>query len=226
VLTLGALVLAAAVAIIAVIDAPITASGGSDDDRPPIIVTNGSIIFYDGDPDDHFKHWLPWKGPEKQKESNTLRWRPNHPNGKTVNSFRVVITGVNNSDTTQWPTACNALISGDAMEVDFTPNGTDVKHFQLQRDHIAVFWPFVWKYDPVLDAPADLQETDGNDTTKPPALTFGTSGNGWITSVTVGSTTCTGIKQSDKPSVYIKPSPDDALSHISRKSGQKGSKSK
>lgn len=200
-------VVAPVVAIVGVAAAavPIVADGGSDDDRPPIIVTNGSVVFYDGDPQDVFQHWLPWK----PDGNGSARWRPDHPKGKSIKSFKVVITGVQQPPQ-DWPPACSGIMSGRAVDIEFKPDNTSAVHFSLSQDTTYGFLFITSKTEPVLDPPAGVSVTQGNVPSQPPTLTFGSGGS--ITTVTVGATACPIPQSSDVKAnlaVHIKPSPEE-----------------
>ena len=177
-------------------------SGADDDDRPPIVVNNGSIVFDNGDPDDVFEHWRPWK----PDSDGSGRWRSDHDNGKTTNSFFVVIRGV--------PPAtaeCAKIQRASEVWIDFTPDGQKPLRFHLWRDHIYQP-PVTFKYEPVLEPPSGITSKSGTAPAatglQPPMVTFG--GSGAITLVKIDALECT-IPQSDdyKKSlrVFIKPSP-------------------
>lgn len=133
-----------------------------EDDRPPIIVTNGSVNFDDGDPNDSSTH--PWKDWTKSNGNNNKKqWTQNNPRGFDVASFDVTIAG---STTT---TSCNGttkMVSAVAIEYSQASGATSL--IAIQRSQ----WSGTGnKREPWVTASVDMS-TAPKVNGKPDRLTF------------------------------------------------------
>jgi len=151
-----------------------------DDDRPPIIVRNGSVILDGGDSQDPKRRWKDWR----RDTPPALRWRPVHPDGASVTKFSVTVAG-----SPQPSTCATGAIEGTDVFIDYTADssGTTTR-LHLYRDPIFTS-PGTSKWEPVIDAPASLTIVPGTSS-DPPQLVYN-PGDGYISAVTVGTTTCT-----------------------------------
>jgi hypothetical protein len=149
-----------------------------DDDRPPIIVKNGSMTLDDGDPDDPQQHWKPWK---KHDPSSARRWRPDHPNGKSVTNFTATITG--SSDTTSCP--AGTTFTGTEVAVEYTlDSSATVSSVRIVRELI-LSTPGQQKQEPLISAPDDLSQViSASPAPAPPRLRYD-PGAGYVSKVTV-----------------------------------------
>jgi hypothetical protein len=143
---------------------------GDDDERPPIIVHNGSLLF------DSAKNW-------KKDTSGTHRYRPDHPNGHSVGIYSVKLTGSSTA-------ACTGTtLSGTDVFIDYLADANaPVKQFHLYRKYVFGSGMSV-KKDPSLDSPEELTIVNGTGSA-PAQLVYPVGNEGWISNVTVGSTSC------------------------------------
>jgi hypothetical protein len=135
-----------------------------DEDRNPIRVKNKQLrIETDGKP------WVKPGGGET--------WKPNHPNGKSVNAYQVSVFGANEP-------ACATLLHSATVVVRYAfPNaGTQPRTFTFRFQQTGS------KSEPVIDAPVPMT-AENNTNNKKLRMTDDTQGA--ITEAVVGTTTCT-----------------------------------
>jgi hypothetical protein len=136
-----------------------------DDERPPIIVHNGSLVF------ENEKNW--------KKDPSRLRYKLDHPRGKTVGSYSVVMIGSSTA-------ACiGKTLSGTEVLVDYrADSAAAVKQFHLQRAWQFAMPPGTLKREPALDSTETMTIVAGTGTT-PSQLIYAVGPEGWISNVTV-----------------------------------------
>jgi hypothetical protein len=170
-----------------------------NDDRPPIIVTNGSINFDDGDPNDS-KKWKDWT--KANGNGNAKQWTQNFPTGSNVASFTVTLAGSSDqSCNTQTPSIA-------AVAIEYTPTDGSAKS-------LVVVQPVQWssgggKREPWVSAPLDIQP--GTTTSgQPPRITYGDTNKpktGYISYVTLTSSSAPKscpFLQGGQPVITIQP---------------------
>jgi hypothetical protein len=137
------------------------------DDRPPIIVTNGSIHFDDGDPNDKPR----WKDWTQARSNSSNQWTQKYPTGPNVSSFTVDIAGSQNCAAS----TPNVL----AVALEYTSSG-DKSLVTVQR----VLWSggSGKKMEPWVSAPTDMSATSSGSA--PPQLLYDPAG-GYISNITL-----------------------------------------
>jgi len=167
-----------------------------DDDRPPIIVTNGSINFDDGDPNDS-KKWKDWT--KANGNGNSKQWTQNYSNGSDVASFTVTIAGSSDKNcNTQTPSVA-------AVAIEYTPTDGSAKS-------LVVVQPVLWsgaggKREPWVSAPLDMTPATATSG-KPPRITYGDPSKGSISYVTLTSSSAPRscpFSQTGQPVITIQP---------------------
>lgn len=137
------------------------------EDRPPIIVTNGSMRFDDGDPNDNSK-WRDWT---KANGNSSKQWTQKYPTGPDVASFTVDIAGGQNCP------ASTSMVFAVALE--YTPSSGAKSLVTVQR----VQWGGSGnKMEPWVTAPIDMSATGAGSA--PSRLVYD-PGAGYISNVTL-----------------------------------------
>jgi hypothetical protein len=146
-----------------------------DDDRPPIIVTNGSMYFEDGNPNDtDNSKWKNWT--KANRDNNAKQWTQEAPNGFDVKSFTVTITG--SSD----PKCNSKTTSVAAIAIEYTPDSGAKSLVVVQR----VPWSSGGgnvKSEPWVIAPSDMVTMSPSG--RPPGLVYGDPGKGYVSFLTL-----------------------------------------
>jgi hypothetical protein len=140
-----------------------------DDERPPIIVLNGSLMF------ESQKNW--------KKDPAGHRFKPDHPRGRSVGSYMVMVTG------SSTPACSGTTLNGLEVFVDYLADAAaPVKQFHLYR-RLAFSMPGTVKREPALDSPEPLTNLPATGTTAA-RLVYPVGPEGWISNVRVGNTSC------------------------------------
>lgn len=152
----------------------------ADRERPPLVIRSGSVVIDGGDALDAHKHWKNWK----RDSPETRRWRPEQPGGASVSGYAVTVAGAPDGASC----AGGAALTGAEVFVDYTVESSNTtSRLRVGRDRAAGA-PDTTALEPVVDAPAPMAIVPGTPF-DPPELVYN-PGDGWISGLVVGSTTC------------------------------------
>jgi hypothetical protein len=131
-------------------------------------VTNGSIRFDGGDPNDNSK----WKDWTQANGNSRKQWTQKYPTGSGVSSFTV--------DTTGNPTCPASTSKVFAVALEYAATSGDKSLVTVQR----VQWGGGGnKMEPWVTAPTDMSATLGGSA--PSRLLYDSAGGGYISNVTL-----------------------------------------
>lgn len=175
--------------------------GPGDDSRPPIIVSSGSVIFESGDASRNTK-WKPGTPPPSLAPlplttagAIVQRWRPDQPNGASVRTFTVTVTGYD-SATCPLPT-----LSGDVVEIDYFEGpqlASQAARFVVSRVSVPLGGRFT--FEPEIASTKTLTHDQAH---VPPRLIYDRPGS--LSRVTVAGVSCGFTSSATGARIQIQP---------------------